>query len=319
MVGLGLCTGLAWDDFVDPPDNFSPNDLTELIGWWDFTDVSVMYSSVADESNPPYVANPSDGDLLTKVENKAVISTRLGNFIKMNGTTATSAVTPVFKTGGQNNLSYGYWSANTSGNNGSAPMHSSSASGKGGVVDGSTFSTASISTQNKTTFYVLQNEYTTVTGSGSDYFLSLVGSGGYSASPPVPADNIRIHSSDDEWRTQIDDNGSNVQIDSGQDATTGFQYWTLLQDAGTNATKFFKNGDESLGATATVSTDYSLDLDTGGISIGGYSTGSGYYAGTMSGNSGAGTKIYEVIIYNKTLVAPEIDLVHAYLNDKYNL
>ena len=47
-----------------PPQPFSPIDIDKLVGWWDFTDTSVIYS---DDGSTQITS----GDTIKRIDNKA--------------------------------------------------------------------------------------------------------------------------------------------------------------------------------------------------------------------------------------------------------
>lgn len=71
---------------------FSPTDISGLVGWWDFSDISTLYQ---DSSKTTPVA--SDGDPIGAVEDKGSNG--------YDATQATSTNKPTYKTGVQNSLS----------------------------------------------------------------------------------------------------------------------------------------------------------------------------------------------------------------------
>jgi hypothetical protein len=129
-------------------------------------------------------------------------------------------------------------------------------------------------------------------------------------------DQLNLDASTDDvelvWRYN---SSSNVNLPSGVPGTEDPQIWTVQAGSGTNGLKLYQNGDQSVGASATLSAndDYTLASVGSRISIGGIPS-------NETGSSGAASydcHIYEIIIYDELLSDTEITNVNNYLLNKY--
>ena len=90
---LGLQSGLHYES---PVSEFSPIDISNCVGWWDFTDTSTMYTNWMGGDHPS-----SDGDDIARIDNKAY--TLQNNTKKAYGkflhSQFGSIMTPIYRTG----------------------------------------------------------------------------------------------------------------------------------------------------------------------------------------------------------------------------
>ena len=101
---LGLSTGLIYSNYSGGPlGPMNPNEVQDstshtCLAWYDFTDATTMYTN-AGSTNVS-----SDNDLIYRISNKSSASggDRLTTYLQQT----TSSKRPVYKTGGQNSLTY---------------------------------------------------------------------------------------------------------------------------------------------------------------------------------------------------------------------
>ena len=97
---LGLSSGLVFNNY---PIEIIPTDISDLVGWWDFTDASSMYTD-AGSTNVS-----SSGDVIARVDNKAYTNNNsplmLGKFA-VKSDVGGSDYANGYTTGGANGKSY---------------------------------------------------------------------------------------------------------------------------------------------------------------------------------------------------------------------
>jgi len=97
---LGLSSGLVFNNY---PIEIIPTDISDLVGWWDFTDASSMYTD-AGSTNVS-----SSGDVIARVDNKAYTNNNsplmLGKFA-VKSDVGGSGYANGYTTGGANGKSY---------------------------------------------------------------------------------------------------------------------------------------------------------------------------------------------------------------------
>ena len=330
-MALGSPLGLHFDSSVSTHVGH-PYSVEKLIGWWDFTDKLTMYTGSIGSLSSIAINDP-----IKQITNKANSGTdNLGLFLRTanSGTTTNSANTLKLAV---INSKVKWYCNRIIDETITAPavFATSRVDGWGGVVNGNalgtsgTFSTATINNQNLTIFFAIDSQFTDVVGSAQgDHFLGIAGSlGGYvdSGPPHWPGFRVSADTSSDEWlwkTPQLDDSASpeDINLDTNVDLTTDFEIWTIENDTGTNATKMYRNFDTSDGASTTLgSTSGSInyDMSDGWFSLGGFSINkfhNGVYADNM-----VNIRIFEVLVYNKTLTDNEKQSVKNYFTNKYNL
>ena len=265
----------------------------ELLGWWDFSDQNTLFSDNAATAGNELTTS---GQNIESVKNKAILPTKLGNFLRRQGTGDIK-----YYTGGANGNSYAYSDGST--NN---ILRGSDQAGYGGTTDGSEFSSASYTTQSTTRFIVYDPDSATI--SSDQVPVSLTKS-----NADQKLIEFKIESDDDQVVTQIYYGGSPATqiIDTNVNNTTGVQLWTLVLGA---TASIYKNGDTSVGVTSVATTSETIDMTDGGYSI---------FCGMVAGGSADEEeftgKIYEVIEYGKALTTAEATNVENYLMNKYGI
>ena len=267
----------------------------QLLGWWDFSDQNALFSNLTATAGGELTTS---GQTIETVKNKAILPTKLGNFLRRGG----SADGIKFYTGGANGNSYAYSDAGS--NNG---LFGRDSAGFGGTTDGSEFSSASYTTQTTTRFIVYDPDDATF--SSNQTVVDLVKSNADAKSL-----TFKLISSDDEVNIQIYYGGSpsTQLIDTGVDNTTGVQLWTIVMGS---TASVYKNGDTSVGVTGIATTAETIDMTDGGYSI---FNGMFIGSGTSAGDEFKG-KVYEVIEYGKALTNAEATNVENYLMNKYGI
>tara|TARA_R110001592_G_scaffold362314_1_gene675752 strand:- start:2758 stop:4542 length:1785 start_codon:yes stop_codon:yes gene_type:complete len=265
----------------------------ELLGWWDFSDQNALFSNNAATAGGELTTSGQD---ILSVKNKSILSTKLGNFLRKQGTGDVK-----YYTGGANGNSYAYSDGST--NN---ILRGSDQAGYGGTTDGSEFSSASYTTQTTTRFIVYDPDDATF--SSDQGVVGLVKS-----NVDLKFIDFKLEADDDEVNIVIFYGGSpsTQLIDTGVDNTTGVQLWTVV--LGSTAS-VYKNGDTSVGVTGVSTTSETIDMTDGAYSI----FCNMLTGGTAGGNEFKG-KVYEVIEYGKALSATEATSVENYLMNKYGI
>lgn len=268
---------------------------TNLIGHWDFSDATTMFT---DQATSTQVT--TSGDDIGSVKNKSIEATRLGNFLNSNSST----YAPHWTTGGANGQSYALFTASNN-----HLLTGSDAAGQGGTTDGSEFSSADVSIQDRTAFVVFDPS-TVAPGADMVLFYSWgTNAGGLNAFA------LKMESTDSgQVHVTIYYGGSPAtqNIDTNVVATTGVQLWSLRMGS---TASVYKNGDTSLGVTGIATTNESQDYTNGAYGIGSQITSAG---GTIAGTKFDG-KIYEVLEYSSDLSTSNVTNVENYLMNKYGI
>ena len=325
---LGLHWGGATSTHIDHPHN-----IEKLIGWWDFTDLSTVYTGSIGSLSLAGLNDP-----IKQITNKANSGTdNLGTFLRTDGVGGSSNSDNLVKFTAVNGVVKFYCLRDDNASTSDAMFATSRVDGWGGVVNGNalgtsgTFSTSTINNHNLTIFFVIDSLFTNVDGSAQgDHFLGISGDvAGYSDTGPPYWPGFRVTASksgdDWQWNTPNLDASANPEtttLDTNVQLTTNLEVWTIENDSGTNGTKMYRNFDTSDGSTTTITNSGSdsgqdFDMEDGWFSLGAYSLDkfhSGFYADAF-----LNVRIFEVLIYNKSLTTSEKQSIETYFTNKYNL
>lgn len=298
---LGLSTGLIYDGSNEPSID-SPTSVSNLIGWWDFTDASSMYTD-AGSTNVS-----SNDDLIYRIDNKA--------YTKQNNTTlalgkyleqSTEARRPVYKTSSatpisdypftNGDFSYGFFDVDPDGDTVLGFPDYLEGSKTIGNVATSVFSTSTHSMSNITMFFVYRSRnyasydqymfYMTGHDQSCTSFLcpfatkqtvSFISNSGGNSSPTDPYTELQLGSNDGPTRNKSRQ-WSTLDQEYTQTDFRHFQFWTIkvgdtfadYDETSDNPPyirpgKMYKNGDESDGIS---NSSYSIYDDAGNNTDGG--------------------------------------------------
>tara|TARA_Y100001937_G_scaffold30646_1_gene44025 strand:+ start:1753 stop:3546 length:1794 start_codon:yes stop_codon:yes gene_type:complete len=269
---------------------------TNLIGHWDFSDATTMFT---DQATSTQVT--TSGDDIGSIENKSIEATRLGNFLRSVSPTPA----PHWITGGANGQSYALFNAS----NNSLLIGRDSA-GYGGTTDGSEFSSADVSIQDRTAFAVFDPS-TVTPGTDMTIFVSWGTNAGGNNSFTLKmesTDSGQVHVS-----IYYGGSPSTQAIDTNVVATTGVQLWSLRMGS---TASIYKNGDTSLGVTGISTTNESQDYTDGAYGIGTNVNPAGQPVGGAGKFDG---KIYEILEYSSDLSNSDVTNIENYLMNKYGI
>jgi hypothetical protein len=270
---------------------FSPEQISTLVGWWDFTDLNNMFT---DAGSTKVSAND---DKIYRINNKAysLIATpnnALGVFLQQT----TEANRPLYKTAGGGCALF----------DGSNDMLNAKPSV--GNVDINKLSDTTLNGRELTIFYVVELPGTTV--SGDEYLFHTCGAD--------PADRFSIYvdndGSSDAWQTHDQNNSArtNTLINSGISLTTSKELWTVDLD-GAGSGSVYRNGDTADGVTNGATDDHDIDLSVNDndvkVNIGANATGSDYLNAI----------VYEMIVYDAALSDANIASVETFLMSKHSI
>ena len=293
---LGLGSSLTSSAAV-LSDTFSPEQITGLMAWFDFTDITTVFK---DDGSGGF-ATPSDGENISKVTNKAAAfasNFRINEFVAQ--TTSSKQPTIAFsRVNGLNTMNFlaggDYLESNKSVGN----------------VATNQMSLANLDVDKFTAFVVYKSGQATIAGSNhtDDEFVfafqdPLRKSAGWACD--AGDDHIKYHFT----YTNTD----STVIDSNTAwPNSNFEYWALRSDSGPQQ-RIYKNGS----VLATTTTDFSLQdkILTANSSFIEFTVGSGFGHGTGRQFNG---EIAEIIMYTQVLTDEQFNNVNNYLSSKYAL
>ena len=330
---LGLSTGLVYESFQQEQISLDLTTINDLIGWWDFTDSSTMYSDAELEttSNSGLTNVSSDGDLITLIDNKAYTeqsntTDAIGKFMKNYNSTA-----PRYTTGGAGGHSYACFKGQTSGIDSTATPRGlfcgkdnvQRFGGFSGELSNSTFD------MDDFTFFIVLRPVTDDSNISSTLGPTAFGwHGRRSATNTI----FVLHQ-------QPDASGDYMSISGTKDLDTtvmdtGTQLWTC-EGAGSGNSKLYKNGNtnvgvingdlgtnavgETFGMSATISAFFIGDNK---VLIDNHNVGQNYSDWGGDGTDIDGDRvnaIYEVAFYKSALSSSDISTIEAYLKNKYGI
>ena len=286
-------------------------DIGGLIGHWDFSDASTMYTTTGGGTNVS-----SDNDNIGRIMNKVTSDNQFGVSLNASGF-------PKYKTGGANSKSYGDFDDDCL-----------RCSYNVGNVATSICSYSAVSFQGTAIFFVIDPSDATYSSDkrlfnlcGRDY--NLEGLGGFESN----SISFGIESDDDEMRAVIYDGGGSSVQDTGIDNTTGAQLWTMAYTATgdlSNCGVLYKDGNggspftiDLSGQDLTINSEIELGkqgpgaqaANQGGVFSIGHQTSS--IGGTVGSNWKG--KVYEFLVYNVGLTATDRTLIETHLKTKYGI
>lgn len=275
---------------------------TNLIGWWDFTDVAQMY--VEKDAYTTQVS--SDGDAIGRVKNKAE-TTPLGNFLRASGDTDR----PLYKTGGTGGYSYALFDGSNDHLLGKKDTGTNY-----GAVSGSAFSTAEIDQQASTFFAVISFTSATL-GSANEKVITIAGR---DAADGVNNIQITRGPSNEQMQGFVfshdDDNDNLFFNDSGFVDTTTLA--TVSFHGGTDKAIVYKNGTPDTNSSDTLTSNNTILFN--GHAMDGVLIGENFHStfGAIGG-SNLPASVYEILVYNEAMSDANRESVEAFLINKYSI
>ena len=279
-------------------ESFSPEQISTLVGWWDFTDLSNMFT---DAGTTNVTAND---DKIYRVNNKAysLIATpnnAIGQYLQQT----TEGSRPKFDSsvsGGHFDGSDDYLIAVRGGDPPDA----------GGISTARLTDTV-LNGQAVTIFYVAQADSASVTG---DQYLFHVNDDNNNDRMSI---YIKNDGSDDRWHFHLQNNTArtNTEINSGVDLTTSKQFWTVDLD-GASSGSFYVNGNEANGVTNGPTDNHNISLNDESNVV---NITLGRRTGASGGSDFLDGSIMEIIVYDAALSDADIVLVESYLKSKHGV
>jgi hypothetical protein len=302
----------------------NPADGRGMVGHWDFTK-KIPSSNLTQNVDGTSPVN-ADGQKIGYAKNFATGETstgyKLGDFVRAS---ANDATRPTFKTGGQNNHSYAdYGSGDTIGLR--AGYFTSGDSDDDGGVATNKFSDLTMSSQNYTAFYVVDNQAATGTAAK---ILDLKGHGQANTDLGNFAIGRGTDGTGDPYFNQIfrDDgigsypnNSVNLNDQTSAPWSDGFRIVAVIGDSGPGATRMFIDGTEVFNITQPSDFDITFSK-TSNSGTGAPRVGLGCTVNDPGGivDFGWEGKLYEVMVYKGTLSAADFNNVQTFLENKYNV
>ena len=303
-------TGFTRDQYIrkegPPVESIAPPD--NLVGWWDFTNpVDSELNQATDGTGSAVTAN---NDLIAYVKNLSNSPNKLGVFLRAYSSSINTA--PQFKTGGCNGHSSADFSTGLS-----QMLFATAGTGSNGTTYGgvgaASLSSATLNSANMTMFFVIAPQNLAVTGT-DDVMFNIRKT--FNSGTTFTNDTLKLDVTTDDvellWRYN---SIASIDLDSGVPGTTDAQIWTIEAGAGSGGLKMYQNGDQSVGASTTLSANDDYTLASVGSRIG-----IGANVGSDTGNTvGANYNFhcYEIIVYDVLLSETEITNVNNYLLNKY--
>ena len=303
MLGLG-------NSLITSTKFFSPNDVSNLIGWFDFGDITTIFQDDDGDTSDPVT---STGDHINTILNKSKLSTKICEWLESSGSDATP----------WNDSGY----LDSAGGNNSTLVALSKLSS---TVDGGT-ATSDLSTAlvNFEAFAIFIVANPTQSGPSTDeFYFSLKGQDEAGATNQVGSIKIQHvnGSTGDGGKLYYIENTSGLGTQTTKTASAiaaSKQVISVVTGSGTNASDIYINGSSVTSFTAHGDVNLVFDENPFGapdlqkdhISI------SGTYSqnGALTTGSCVGGDLYEVLIYNKALTSSEINIIHNHLINKYNI
>ena len=293
MLGLG--------NAVTKQREWSPGSISDLIGWWDFTDVSTMFQ----ERDGTFVTPAdSDSDPIGSIKNKAKPIKgsaheplfRLGSYLYASS----DAERPILGTHPSMGYTYGQFDGS---NDHLMCERDDDGGGYQGGISGSSISDVTIDSANITYVMVIRSDNASISSS-DDTILSLQTSAAYTS----------IYYDQGTQDFEILSNGK--MTTSTQNFGSNFQTFTVI--SANDACTIYRNGvaeGTSTGSDWFSTGDAEGDFDTDHV---GLIIGESYRAptGGLTGKNWDGN-ICEILIYNKALSTEENTYLQRYLQSKY--
>jgi len=306
MLGLG--------NAVTKQYGWSPGSISQLIGWWDFSDLSTMFQERDGTFVTPCAAT---SDPIGSIKNKAMPhnggaatpNNRIGSYLFASS----DSERPLLST----HPGHGRPQAIFDGTDDHLRCERDDGT-DGGVVGGvsaSVLSSASLDATAMTFMVVVDADNSSISTQDDTIFqlgyIDSGGSTGYKVKCYFDKDtqDFECNVGDGVGKTIVSDNnfGTNLQsfiVASGNEAATIYRNGTA-EGSVSGSTDWYSTGDTAGDLTSA---------DHLGFFVGESYRGGG--AGTMNGHNFDG-RICEIIVYNKTLSTREITLLNNYIQSKW--
>lgn len=343
---LGISSGLVYPSGISDLVIQDPTDISNLIGWWDFTDASSMYTD-AGSTNVS-----SNGDLVERVDNKAYTDNNsalmVGRFMTRK-TTSGDDYANKYTTGGSNSKSYICFADH-------GGLVTAPADAYGGIdIGGGNYRVStSVIKSDACTYFAVTGEPTNATGSatslvsrrqlfnidcktgdgiGTNVTLTGIGVNNGGASPDffqAAFHNTAVAPVDGSYASgytngvptstgsgaqiitvQGSGNGSSIIRKNGVGGTTTGNSGTLEHDLAESNGTYWELTKVSIGHKYTFAT---IDdpWEENALSDLGWGT-------TTDLADDQTHSIYEIILYNKKLDSLELSAVETHLKNKYGI
>jgi hypothetical protein len=276
-----------------------PTDLTGLIGWWDFSDVTTLFKDHAGTS--PVTAAE---DTIKRINNKANPTTanaKLGNFMVSVSDGAKWKANLELVNNGKSYINFT--------GNAKEPFMSSKFSGAGGVVDGSVFADLTVNNNSMTTYVVYGSPNANATAAkdfiyGLDYTVS----GG---TPDMTTIQLNKDGYDSGIAMEIAEYPTLEELSPDVPSTPNVHSTSVIRDV--TYTRMYINGNPL--DTGSAPTSANLAYNNGRVMIG---------ASILDDNGGSLTgpvvaQVYEVIVFSKALSDTDRLAIDDYVATKYGI
>ena len=286
--------------------HWSPNFISSLIGWWDFTDIGVMHQEIDGSFATPATNNGPIGT----IKNKSTHTDRLGAYLYAESDD------------GRPNLKYhpsqGHFTAQFDGGDEYLLAEEDGGTVTGGTT-GSVLSTATIDLQNYTAVVVCQP--TSATPAADETIFILGGDSSDTSGEFVSLEFKHETSSgadDNDFQHKVAHQSSttDMSINSTANIATDVNVFMVrATESGSNQCKLYLNGTLDVTQTTWESSEaITFTEDHSAFCIG---TGYRFTHGLVLNTYFAGN-VYEVLFYNKTLTDAEVTDLNNYLVSKYH-
>jgi len=294
--------------------HWSPNFISDLIGWWDFTDIGMMHQEIDGSFTTPSTQSTPIGT----IKNKSTHTDRLGAYLYAESDD------------GRPNLRYHpSWACFTAQFDGGDEYllaeedgETSSGASDGTVTGGTTgsvLSTATIDLQNYTAVIVCQPNSSTP--SADETIFTLGGDSSDTSGEFVSLDfkhNTSSGADDDDFQHNVahESGTTGLQITSSANIATAISVFMVrTTESNSNQAELYKNGALDVTQTTWESGEaITFTEDHSAICIG---TGYRFTHGAVLNPYFAGN-VFEVLFYNKTLTDAEVTDLNNYLVSKYH-
>tara|TARA_Y100001937_G_scaffold32300_1_gene46145 strand:- start:192 stop:1193 length:1002 start_codon:yes stop_codon:yes gene_type:complete len=331
---LGLAGGLVWTQGPLLPCE-TPDCFQELIGWWDFSDPEAMQKGTISVDSDGQLSSINEtgfadtaGDRVVKITNKAFtvgplagLTSCFGKFLYAFNDTRR----PTIGTGGAGGNSY----IDLAGDTTSQGLLATSRDGFGANQTGAFFNDAlssSVILPNKFTVFVVASSDNATLGSGN--FQKMFSFNGGEKNDEGIARGFSLTKTDNSTQAVFSYEGeSNEGIaSSATNNNTNTRLITFRSAIGSSASTIFH--DSSSVGTGTIANDAEIEfLPTGhpnneqaSVEIGGFvNLDASPDSPQWDAQYGFDGKIYEVIVYNKSMNDSEKNILETHLKNKYNI
>ena len=331
---LGLAGGLVWTQGPLLPCE-TPDCFSDLVGWWDFSDSEAMQKGTISVDSDGQLSSINEtgfadtaGDRVVKVTNKAFTvgtfagtSDVLGKFLYAFNDTRR----PTLGTGGAGGHSY----IDLTGDSTSQGLMATSKDGFGANQTGAIFNDGLSGIDllpHKFTVFVVASSDNATLGSGV-YQHMFSFNGGEENSEEIRRGFALTKSNNTTDATFSYEGESNESVtSSATNNNTNTRLITFRSATGSNNSAIFH--DSSSVGTGTIANDAEIEfIPTGhpnneqaSVEIGGFvSLDTSPDSPQWDANYGFDGKIYEVVVYNKSMNDSEKNILETHLKNKYNI